>query len=95
LEESTVEEEVRDRILKVIKETNLRSYDRELKAIWNQYAQSQKIDEFIQELDELFVSNEYYNHLEPDEDTSEAMLKSVQRQDIKLICYEWIQPKSE
>jgi hypothetical protein len=23
------------------------------------------------------------------------MLKSVQRQDIKLICYEWIQPKSE
>jgi superfamily II DNA or RNA helicase len=94
-EESTVEEEVCDRILKVIKETNLRSYDRELKAIWNQYTQSKNIDEFIQELDELFVSNEYYSHLEPGENTLEATLKSVQRQDIKLICYEWIKPKLE
>ena len=93
-EESTVEKEVRDRILKVIKETNLRSYDRELKAIWNQYTQDQKIDEFIQMIDELFIENDYYSHLEPEEDTKEAMLKSIQRQDIQLICYEWIRPQS-
>jgi superfamily II DNA or RNA helicase len=92
-ETSTAAEAVRDRILKVIKETNLRSYDRELKEIWNHYAQTQNIDDFIQTIDELFIENDYYSNLEPEENTKEAMLKSIQRQDIQLICYEWIKPQ--
>ncbi|NJN74644.1 MAG: helicase [Limnothrix sp. RL_2_0] len=83
-----------DRVLEVIKTVNLRSYAKELKDIWEQYVKDKDINNLVSTLDELFLENEYYNNLEPDEDSPEAMLKAITRQDIELICYEWIKPQT-
>ncbi|WP_024547172.1 SNF2-related protein [Picosynechococcus sp. NKBG15041c] len=82
-----------ERVLEVIKTMNLRSYTQELKSIWEQYVQDRDINNLVSTLDELFLENEYYNNLEPEQESPEGMLKAVTRQDIELICYEWIKPQ--
>lgn len=92
LDQPTEDPEVVTRILRVLQETNLRSYDRELKALWEKYGTQKNINDLIQNLDELFAENEYYAHLEPEPHSVAAMVKAITREDIQLICYEWIQP---
>ncbi len=86
--------EVINRIVRVIETTNLRSYDRELKGFWEDFVQTKDLSHFIQNVDELFLENEYYANLLPEADSPEARLSAVTRQNIELICYEWLQPHS-
>jgi hypothetical protein len=43
----------------------------------------------IDDLDQLFAENDYYNQIE-DELTP---IKIIKREDIQLVCFEWFKPE--
>ncbi|NET16646.1 MAG: helicase, partial [Okeania sp. SIO1H6] len=77
-----------ERVLEVIATENLRSIEREIKQIWQQYVD---INSFVSDLDELFVDAELYYQLE--EEKKSNPLEMIKAEDIQLICYQWFKPQ--
>ncbi|WP_181280663.1 helicase-related protein [Aphanothece hegewaldii] len=92
LQDEPVNKEAIECILKIITTVNLKSFDREIKRIWNVYFTSKDVNGLVADLDELFIETNQYDGLEDEQDTNP--LKIIQREDIQLVCYEWFKPKS-
>lgn len=76
-------------IFYVIENIPLRSLDKEIKRIWNQFKQEHKeVNILVNELDELFADNGYYEEIEEQNNP----VKIIRREDIQLVCYEWFNP---
>ncbi|MCC5600891.1 hypothetical protein LC586_17105 [Nostoc sp. CHAB 5714] len=87
-----IDEETKERVLKVITTVNSRSYERDIKAVWENFKQHKNINLLIFELDEYFVDTDQYEELADDQDI--RPIEIIQQKDIKLICYEWFKPDS-
>lgn len=87
--EST-DEEAKERVLKVITTVNSRSYERDVKAVWEKFKTYKNISLLVAELDEYFVDTDQYEELENEQDTRPVEI--IQQKDIKLICYQWFKP---
>jgi len=91
LEESEISQESLDRVLTIITQESLRTYESDIRKIWNQYKEDKNKSKFVDELDEYFVANQIGEdllaELKPD-----SALEVIKREDIQLVCYEWFKP---
>lgn len=88
-----IDEELRDRVLQVIVSVPLRSYEKDIKKIWDRFTQRQEIqdvNELINDLDELFVDQELYHEVEIDQEVD--LYDVIREEDIQLVCYQWFKP---
>ncbi|MTF37501.1 helicase-related protein [Cyanobacterium aponinum] len=76
-------------ILKVIDNIPLKSLDKEIKKIWDNLKQHKTPNILVQELNQMFIDNGYYDEIEEQENP----IKIIKREDIQLVCYQWF--KSE
>ncbi len=83
-------QEVKERVLKVMTTGNLRTYERDIKPIWERYAESQDVDKLVSDLDEFFVDQDLYHEINEEEDLSP--LEMIKAEDIQLVCYQWFKP---
>ncbi|RUT05078.1 hypothetical protein DSM106972_038990 [Dulcicalothrix desertica PCC 7102] len=60
-EEESAEAEAKERVLLTIKEVNLRTYEKDIKVIWDKFTDSKDIGALLTELDELFVDQQLFN----------------------------------
>jgi len=88
----TVDEETKQRVLTVLTTVNSRSYERDVKTIWEKFKSHQNILLFITQLDEYFIDTDQYMEIENEEDI--RTIDIIQEKDIKLICYQWFKPWS-
>ena len=92
LDEDEVNQESLDRVLTIISQESLRTYESDIKNIWNQYKENRDKPKLIDQLDQYFVANQIgedlLSQLEP-----ETSLETITREDIQLVCYEWFNPK--
>ncbi|MBD2302991.1 SNF2-related protein [Nostoc sp. FACHB-190] len=87
-----IDEEAKERVLKVITTVNSRSYERDIKAIWETFKQHKNVSLLISDLDEYFVDSDQYEELTDEQDI--RPIETINEKDIKLICYEWFKPDS-
>ncbi|MEH1948533.1 MAG: SNF2-related protein [Nostoc sp.] len=85
-----IDEEAKERVLKVITTVNYRSYERDVKTIWESFKIHKNISLLVTELDEYFVDSDQYEELADDQNIRPVDI--IQKKDIKLICYEWFKP---
>lgn len=86
-----VNEEAKERILKVVTTVYLRIFEKDLKSVWENFINSKDLNLLILELDEFFIDNELYNEIE--EQTESNILEIIKREDIQLVCYQWFKPE--
>lgn len=72
-------------ILKVIDNIPLKSLDKEIKKIWDNLKQHKTPNILVQELNQMFIDNGYYDEIEEQENP----IKIIKREDIQLVCYQW------
>ena len=77
-------------IQKVITNQNLKVYENDIRKLWESYVESKSLEKLIENLDAYFVENELYQEFEEEEDIKP--LEIIQRENIKLICYQWFHP---
>jgi hypothetical protein len=87
--DSGIEPETLTRVLKVLNTIVLKSVDKEIKRIWANCTGHRQANLLCEELDILFVENDYYNQIE-DELTP---IKIIKREEIQLVCFEWFNPE--
>lgn len=91
LDEGEINQESLDRVLTIITEESLRTYESDIRKIWNQYKEDKDKSKLVDELDEYFVANQIGEdllaELKPD-----SALEVIKREDIQLVCYEWFKP---
>lgn len=87
-----IDEEAKERVLKVIATVNYRSYERDVKAFWEAFKTHKNVSLLISELDEYFVDTDQYEELADEQDI--RPIEIIQQKDIKLICYQWFKPDS-
>ena len=92
LSSEPTDEEAKDRVLKVIASSNgLRSFERDVKAVWDRFVSSQDLGLLVAELDELFVDQQLYHDLEQTEDAN--LVEAIKEEEIQLVCYQWFKPE--
>jgi Helicase conserved C-terminal domain len=93
LERGTDEIDVatKERVLSAIICTNLRSYEPDMKVIWNDYKDCRDLERLLTGLDDFFVDRDLYVEAETKERTT---LEAIRSEDITLICYQWFEPIS-
>ncbi|MUG92818.1 helicase [Scytonema sp. UIC 10036] len=82
--------EVKERVLQTIASVNLRTYERDIKTIWEKFVQSQDIGTLVSDLDELFVDQQLYEETEPED--GDRILSAIKEEEVQLICYQWFKP---
>jgi len=87
IQSEVIDEEVKQRVLKVITTVNYRSYERDVKLIWEKFKTHKDISLLVSELDEYFVESDQYEELTDDIDIRPVEI--IAEKDIKLICYQW------
>ncbi|MEA5578686.1 SNF2-related protein [Anabaena sp. UHCC 0451] len=92
IQSEPIEEEVKQQVLKVITTVNYRSYERDVRKIWESFKSHKDISLLISELDNYFVESDQYEELTDDQDIRPAEI--IEQKDIKLICYQWFKPDS-
>lgn len=85
-----VYQEAKKRVLKVITKGNLRVYERDMKVIWENFAQKKDLNSLVFELDEFFVEQDQYYEIEEETEFNPSLV--IQEEDIQLVCYQWFQP---
>uniref|UniRef100_A0A7C3VKY8 Helicase n=1 Tax=Planktothricoides sp. SpSt-374 TaxID=2282167 RepID=A0A7C3VKY8_9CYAN len=88
--QDSLSEDIRNRILSVIDATNLTAFERDIRRMWDKFRESNNMAELAADLDEFFADNELYS--ETEEDPNLKAFKMVKRQEIQLVCYEWLYP---
>jgi hypothetical protein len=81
-----------EKVLKILINEELRSYDKEIRVIWNTFKTHGDRLILIDALDEFFVEQEIGRDL-LDEHEQETLLESIVDEDIQLVCYEWFKPE--
>ncbi|HEY9703314.1 MAG TPA: hypothetical protein V6C58_12755 [Allocoleopsis sp.] len=84
-----------ERVLQVITTVNSRSYERDIKLIWDNFKTHQNREKLLNELDEYFVDTNLYTDTSTTLSTSkifERTIDIIDKSDIKLICYQWFKP---
>ena len=84
--------ETKKKVLQVITTlTALKNYEKDIKAYWEKFTQSQNLQTLIEDLDALFLDQNLY--YEVDEAKEPDILEIIKQEEIKLICYQWFKPK--
>jgi hypothetical protein len=83
-------EAITEQVLKVITSVPLRSYEKDIKVIWDRFVQNQDLVALVSNLDELFVDQELYHDVEENQDTNP--LDVIREEEIQLVCYQWFKP---
>lgn len=78
-------------MLQTITGVSLRTYEKDIKAIWEKFALSKDLSELLGDLDELFVDQQLYDEIEEQDEDVNA-LEIIQEQDVQLVCYQWFKP---
>ena len=86
-----VNEEAKERILKVVTTVYLRIFEKDIKSVWDNFVENKDLNLLILDLDKFFIDNELYNEIE--EQTESNILEIVKREDIQLVCYQWFKPE--
>jgi len=86
-----IEVEAPERVLEVITTVALRSYEIDIKKIWDQFVANQDIESLVAGLDELFVDQELYHEIEDDKEPNS--LEIIREEEVQLVCYQWFKPK--
>lgn len=87
LEIDASDREAKERVIKIITSVNnLKTFEKEIKQIWNQYKADQNLPNCIAELDEYFIEKEIGQEIE---EKTQTTLDIIKKEDIKLVCYEW------
>ncbi|MEB3291133.1 MAG: hypothetical protein VKI82_14545, partial [Leptolyngbya sp.] len=81
-----------EKVLKILLNEELRSYEKEIRVIWNTFKAHGDRLILIDALDEFFVEQEIGRDL-LDEHHQETPLESIVDEDIQLVCYQWFKPK--
>ncbi|HLP87678.1 MAG TPA: helicase-related protein [Nostocaceae cyanobacterium] len=87
-----IDPEAKERVLKVITTVNARSYERDVKTIWEKFKNHKNPSLLLSELDEYFVDSDQYTELEEEQEMKPIDI--IQQKDIQLICYQWFKPDS-
>ena len=84
--------EARERVLRVIVASNgLRTFERDVKAVWDRFVIARDLGLLVTELDELFIDQQLYHDLEEEEETNP--LEVIKEEEIQLVCYQWFKPE--
>jgi len=86
-----IDTEAKDRVLQVIVSVNLRSYERDIKIVWDRFVEGQDLSVLVSDLDELLVDQELYHEVEEEEETNP--LEVIKEEEIQLVCYQWFKPR--
>lgn len=78
-------------MLQTITGVSLRTYEKDIKAIWEKFALSKDLSELVGDLDQLFVDQQLYDEIEEQDEDVNA-LEIIQEQDVQLVCYQWFKP---
>jgi hypothetical protein len=81
-----------EKVLKILLNEELRSYEKEIRVIWNTFKAHGDRLILIDALDEFFVEQEIGRDL-LDEHDQETPLESIVDEDIQLVCYQWFKPE--
>ncbi|WP_198161184.1 hypothetical protein, partial [Anabaena sp. CA = ATCC 33047] len=68
IQSEPIDEETKARVLKVITTVNYRSYERDVKKIWESFKSHKDISLLVSELDEYFVDSDQYEELTDEQD---------------------------
>ena len=85
-----IDVEARERVLQVIVSVNLRSYEKDIKTVWERFTTGQDLTVLVSDLDELFVDQELYHEVEEEETNP---LEVIKEEEIQLVCYQWFKPE--
>lgn len=83
--------ELKERVLRVIVSVNLRSYEKDIKAIWNRFVENKDLADLISDLDVLFIDQELYHEVEEEEEINP--LDMIREEEVQLVCYQWFKPE--
>ena len=78
---------IKERVMKIITSTNLKTFEKEIKQIWDKYIQEQNLTTLVTYLDEYFFEKEIGLDLGDREE--ETTLDIIKKEDVQLVCYEW------
>lgn len=86
-----VNSEAKAQILQVITSSSspLKIYEKDIRRMWDNFVESQNLAILVADLDELFVDQQLYHTLEPEEQNT---IDIIRENDIQLICYQWFKP---
>ncbi|WP_373543988.1 hypothetical protein [Chamaesiphon sp.] len=91
LEQSNADEidsATKERLLSAIVNSNIKSYERDLRVIWDEYVDCRDLERFVTGLDDFFVDRDLYLEVETKE---RSTLEAIRSEDITLICYQWFE----
>jgi hypothetical protein len=89
LESEPPDPEAIDRIQQVFSTIELKSLNKEIKRIWGNFIEHKQVNVMIDDLDQLFAENDYYNQIEEEL----TPIKIIKREEIQLVCFEWFRPE--
>lgn len=90
IDSQVIDEEVKQQVLKVITTVSYRSYERDVKRIWERFKSHKDISLLISELDKYFIESDQYEEMTDEQDIRPVEI--IKEKDIKLICYQWFKP---
>jgi hypothetical protein len=82
----------KERVLKIITSINLKTFEKEIRQIWDRYRQDQNLTNLVAELDEYFIEKEIGQGIDDQEE--ETTLDIIKKEDVQLVCYEWFKSSS-
>ncbi len=89
--EELADTEAKERVLQTITGVNLRTYEKDIKAIWDNFVENRDLSVLVADLDELFVDQQLYDEIEEQEEDVNA-LSMIKEEEIQLVCYQWFKP---
>ena len=81
----------KERVLKNITSINLKTFEKEIRQIWDNYREGKNLTNLVAELDEYFIEKEIGLDL-GDREEEETTLDVIKKEDVQLVCYEWFKP---
>jgi ERCC4-related helicase len=86
-EKDQSEIEAKERVLRIITSVdNLKTFEKEIRKIWDGFVEDKNLTNLVAELDEYFIEKEIGQDIEDDEQTTWNIIK---KEDVQLVCYEW------
>ncbi|MEG4420790.1 helicase-related protein [Microcoleus sp. LAD1_D5] len=84
------ETQAKERVLRILTTTGLKTFEKEIKQIWEGFLVDRNLINLVAGLDEYFIDKEIGQDIE---DEAETTLEIIKREDVQLVCYEWFKPK--
>jgi len=84
--------EAKERVLQTITGVNLRTYEKDIKSIWEDFVESRDLGVLVGDLDELFVDQQLYDEISEQEEEVNP-LEMIKEVEVQLVCYQWFKPE--